>query len=95
MKSKSLAVSEEYVYWIDETENSIKRANKTVGHPLENISIIRKTVGIGNIISLKLVHWDIQKGKYLSDFFFFLVSKIIQGCGEVSKDFFITLSRRN
>ena len=62
MKSKSLAVSEEYVYWIDETENSIKRANKTVGHPLENISIIRKNVGIGNIISLKLVHWDIQKG---------------------------------
>ena len=95
MKSKSLAVSEEYVFWIDETENSIKRANKTVGHPLENISIIRKNIGIGNIISLKLVHWDIQKGKYLSDFFFFLVSKIIQGCGEVSKDFFITLSRRN
>ena len=71
MKSKSLTVSEEYVYWIDVTENSIKRANKTVGHLLKNISIMRKNVGIGNIISLKLVHRNIQKGKYLSDFFFF------------------------
>ena len=88
MKSKSLAVSEEYVYWIDVTENSIKRANKTVGHPLENISIIRKNVGIGNIISLKLVHWDIQKGKYLSDFFFWF-QKLIRDVGECPKIFLL------
>ena len=89
MKSKSLAVSEEYVYWIDVTENSIKRANKTVGHPLENISIIRKNVGIGNIISLKLVHWDIQKGKYLSDLFFFWFQKLFRDVGKCPKIFLL------
>ena len=92
-----MAVSEEYVYWIDVKENSIKRVNKTVGHRPKNISTITKNVGNGKIIigkSLKLVEWDIQKGKYLSDFFF-LVSKINQGCWGVSKDFFITLSRRS
>ena len=52
-------------------ENSIQRANKTVGHRSKKISIIAKNVGIGEINgkSLKLVHWDIQKGKYLSDLF--------------------------
>ena len=89
MKSKSLAVSEEYVYWIDVTENSIKRANKTVGHPLKNFSIIRKNVGIGNIISLKLVHWDIQKGKYLSDLFFFWFQKLFRAVEKCPKIFLL------
>ena len=89
MKSKSLAVSEEYVYWIDVTENSIKREKKTVGHPLKNFSIIRKNVGIGNIISLKLVHWDIQKGKYLSDLFFFWFQKLFRAVEKCPKIFLL------
>ena len=72
------------------TENSIKRANKTVGHPLENISIIRKNVGIGNIISLKLVHWDIQKGKYLSDLFFFGFKNYSGMWGSVQRFFYFS-----
>ena len=43
-------------------ENSIQRANKTVGDLQKNISIIMQN---GKKISgkrLKLVHWDIQKG---------------------------------
>ena len=86
-----MAVSEEYVYWIDVKENSIKRVNKTVGHRPKNISTITKNVGNGKIIigkSLKLVQWDIQKGKYLSDFFFWF-QKLIRDVGECPKIFLL------
>ena len=72
-------------------ENSIKRANKTAfGRRPKNITIIKKNVGIGKIIigkSLKLVQWDIQKGKYLSDFFW--VPKLIRDIGECLKIFLL------
>lgn len=85
-------MSEEYVYWIDVKENSVKRANKTVGHRPKNISIITKNAGIGKIIiakSLKLVQWDIQKGKYLSDLLFFWFQKLIRDVGECPKIFLL------
>ena len=43
-------------------ENSIKRANKTVGDLQKNISIIMQNGKKISGKSLKLVHWDIQKG---------------------------------
>ena len=43
-------------------ENSIKRANKTVGDLQKNISIIMQNGKKMSGKSLKLVHWDIQKG---------------------------------
>ena len=60
----SLAVSEEYVYWIEWKGNSIRRANKTSGHFQK--PTIEHTVGDGEVINtLTLVHWGIQKGTFI------------------------------
>ena len=60
----SLAVSEEYVYWIEWKGNSILRANKTAGHFQK--ATTEHTVGDGEAINtLTLVHWGIQKGKFI------------------------------
>lgn len=43
-------------------KNSIQRADKTVGDLQKNISIIKQNGKKISGKSLKLVHWDVQKG---------------------------------
>ena len=64
----SLSVSEHSIYWVDEYSTYISMTNKTVTatdmtHTIKDIKVNAKGAR-----SLKVVHWNIQKGNKLSDY---------------------------